>query len=148
MAFCQDCGASLAESQVVCPSCGTAAMRGDHASPVASNVAALLTYVPCIVTAIIFLRMEPYKKDPYVRFHAFQSIFFGVAWIAFWIVWDIVQMVLGAPSEGLLALMSLSLSLLVFVGCPVYWVFLIYKAYSNQRYMIPIIGQMAAEHAS
>lgn len=147
MDFCQECGASLAENQAVCPSCGAVAAGGGPASAIASNVAALLTYVPCIIAAVIFLSMEPYKKDPYVRFHAFQSIFFGVAWLTLWVIWDVVRMLLGVSSEGLSALMVLSLNALVYVGGPVYWAFLIYKAYCHQRYMIPILGRMAAEHA-
>jgi len=29
-----------------------------------------------IIPAIIFLVMEPYNKNKFVRFHAFQSLFF------------------------------------------------------------------------
>ena len=52
-----------------------------------SNVAGLLCYILGFITGIIFLVIEPYKNDKFVRFHAFQSIFFNVALIVFWIAY-------------------------------------------------------------
>ena len=48
------------------------------------NVVGMLCYIT-IIPAIIFLVMEPYNKSRFVRFHAFQMIFFSVAMIAIWI---------------------------------------------------------------
>ena len=42
----------------------------------ADNVAGLLAYVT-IIPAIIFLLIEPYRRNPFVRFHAFQCL--GIA---------------------------------------------------------------------
>ena len=44
------------------------------------NVAGMLAYVT-IIPAIIFLVMEPYNKNRFVRFHSFQCLFFAVALI-------------------------------------------------------------------
>ncbi len=41
----------------------------------------MLAYVT-IIPAIIFLVLEPYNKNRFIRFHSFQSIFFCVALIA------------------------------------------------------------------
>ena len=43
-----------------------------------SNVAGMLCYVLTLITGILFLVLEPYNRDPFVRFHAFQAIFFCV----------------------------------------------------------------------
>ncbi len=59
------------------------------------NVAGALTYLVGAITGILFLVIDPFKTDRFVRFHAFQSIFFNLAWIAFWIVWTIVGLMLG-----------------------------------------------------
>ena len=56
-----------------------------------ANTAGALAYLAGIITGIIFLVIDPYKSDRFVRFHAFQSIFFNVAWIALWIAWMIVR---------------------------------------------------------
>jgi uncharacterized membrane protein len=113
----------------------------------ASNVAGLLAYVLGFITGIIFLVLEPYNKDKFIRFHAFQSIFFNVAMIVFWIAYTIVSTVLGFVSFGILGIVMAILGLLIFLGILVYWVFLMYKAYNNEKYMIPYIGKLAAQQA-
>src|ERR1043165_205822 len=58
------------------------------------NLAGALSYLFGFITGIIFLAIEPYNKDRFVRFHAFQSIFFSVAWIAAYIAIGIVWAIL------------------------------------------------------
>ena len=158
MAFCAKCGASMAEGVTFCAGCGApveAAVPGvpapaaASAAPgaMASNVAGLLAYVLGFITGIIFLVLEPYNKDKFVRFHAFQSIFFNVAMIVFWIAYTIVSTVLGVVSFGILGIVMALLGLVVFLGILVFWVFLMYKAYNNEKYMIPYIGKLAAQQA-
>jgi len=113
----------------------------------ASNVAGLLAYILGFITGIIFLVIEPYKDDKFVRFHAFQSIFFNVAIIAFWIVWTILSTILGIVSFGILGVVMVVLGLLIALAILGYWIFLMYKAYNNERYMIPYIGKLAAQQA-
>jgi uncharacterized membrane protein len=113
----------------------------------AANVAGLLTYVLGFITGIIFLVLEPYNRDKFVRFHAFQSIFFNVAIIVFWIAYTIVSTVLGVVSFGIIGVVMAILGLLIFLGILVFWVFLMYKAYNNEKYMIPYIGKLAAQQA-
>src|ERR1700679_2243912 len=48
---------------------------------------AYLTFIP----AIIFLVMEPYNRNPFIKFHAWQSILLTGAWVA----WVIVRVILG-----------------------------------------------------
>lgn len=155
MAFCGKCGASVAEGATFCGACGApigAAAGGASApaaagSAMASNVAGLLTYILGFITGIIFLVIEPYKNDKFVRFHAFQSIFFNVAMIVFWIAWSILTMILGIVSFGILGIVMAILGLLVALVIMGYWIFLMYKAYNNERYMIPYIGGLAAKQA-
>ena len=46
-----------------------------------TNVVGALTYLAGFVTGIVFLVLDPYKSNSFVRFHAFQSIFFNApAW--------------------------------------------------------------------
>ena len=49
------------------------------------NVAALLAYLLWI-PAILWLVMEPYNKDRFIRFHSFQALFLGLAWFALSII--------------------------------------------------------------
>jgi uncharacterized membrane protein len=161
MAVCAKCGATLSEGAGFCGSCGApvgAAAAGAPApapapapaaaaAPMASNVAGLLAYVLGFITGIVFLLMEPYNKDKFVRFHAFQSIFFNVALVAFWIVWTILSTILGIVSFGILGVVMVLLGLVIALAILGYWIFLMYKAYNNERYMIPYIGKLAAQQA-
>ena len=155
MAFCAKCGAQLAEGTSFCASCGTpvgSAAGGPPASAAAgtamsSNVAGLLCYILGFITGIIFLVIEPYKNDKFVRFHAFQSIFLSIVWIAFRIVWGYIVMgMIWSPFSGLWALLGLISMLisLAFLACVL---FLMYKAYNNERFKLPIIGDLAAKQA-
>ena len=68
------------------------------------NVAGALAYLVGAITGILFLVIDPFKTDRFVRFHAFQSIFFNLAWIGFWILWTIVGLMLGAVRMGCFSL--------------------------------------------
>jgi len=110
-----------------------------------SNVAGLLTYILGFITGIIFLVIEPYKNDKFVRFHAFQSIFFNVALIVFWIAYSVVTSILGVVSLGILAVAMGLVALLIMLAILAYWIFLMYKAYNNELYKVPFIGDLAAK---
>jgi uncharacterized membrane protein len=91
--------------------------------------------------------IEPYKNDKFVRFHAFQSIFFNVALIVFWIAYSIVASILGIVSLGFLAVVMGLVGLLISLAVLAYWIFLMYKAYDHELYKIPFIGDLAAKQA-
>jgi uncharacterized membrane protein len=152
MAFCAKCGAQLAEGTSFCASCGApAGSTGGAAPPAASgtamssNVAGLLAYILGFITGIIFLVIEPYKNDKFVRFHAFQSIFFNVALIVFWIAYMILTSILSFVSLGVLAVVMGLVGLVISLAILAYWIFLMYKAYNNELYKIPFIGNLAAK---
>jgi uncharacterized membrane protein len=122
------------------------------AAPVAGagltpNVAGALAYLVGAITGILFLVIDPFKNDRFVRFHAFQSIFFNLAWIAFWIVWTIIGLTLSAVSHGLFFIIQLPINLLVTVGGFCLWAYLMYSAYQGKTFQIPIIGPLAAKQA-
>jgi uncharacterized membrane protein len=153
MAFCAKCGAQLAEGVVFCGSCGAPVGAAPGAAPAASaggglapNVAGALAYVT-LIPAIIFLVLEPYNRDKFIRFHSFQSIFFGVAWIALWIGMHIIWLVLATiPVVGWV--LDILLWLVIGLGGFVLWIILVYKAYSGEKFMLPVIGKLADEQAS
>jgi uncharacterized membrane protein len=151
MSFCQSCGAALANGVTFCPNCsGNAQAIG--APPVANaglqaNTAGALAYLAGIITGIIFLVIDPYKSDRFVRFHAFQSIFFNVAWTALWIVWMIAGLVLSAVTKGLFFFLQLPIDLLLMAGGFGLWVFLMYSAYQGKMTKLPVIGALAAKQA-
>jgi uncharacterized membrane protein len=112
-----------------------------------ANAAGALAYLAGIITGIIFLLIEPYKSDRFVRFHAFQSIFFNVAWTGLWIVWMIAGLVLSAVTKGLFFFLQLPIDLLLMVGGFALWAFLMYSAYQGKMTKLPVIGALAAKQA-
>ena len=113
----------------------------------ATKCAGALTYLAGFVTGIVFLVLDPYKSNSFVRFHAFQSILFNVAGIVVWIVWMIVSAVLTPLTAGFSGLIALP-SMLVFTlaGFGI-WIFLMYQAYQQKLFRLPIVGKFAAEQA-
>lgn len=154
MANCAKCGAALNEGATFCGACGApvAAAGGGAPAPAAAgtgmspNVAGCLAYVLTILTGILFLVLEPYNKDKFVRFHAFQALFFGIACVVLSIGVMILTLVIGlVPVIGWI--IDLLLWLVLWLGLFVAWIFLMYKAYNNEKYMLPFIGKIAAQQA-
>jgi len=110
-----------------------------------SNIAALLAYVVSPLTGIIFYVIE--KQSRFVRYHAMQSILFGVAAIIISIAFNFMVIVVSSFSWALGALFSLGgllLALLFFAA----WLYCLIKAYQGQRFKLPVIGDMAEQIAS
>jgi len=103
------------------------------------NVACALCYLLGLVTGILFLVIEPYSKNRNVRFHAFQSIFLNVAWIAIMIVLSI----LGTVTHGIMFLLSPLLGL----GFFCLWLYMMWSAYQNKKIVLPVIGPIAEKQA-
>jgi uncharacterized membrane protein len=110
------------------------------------NAASALCYVVGFITGILFLVIAPYNQNRAVRFHAFQSIFLNVAWIAVWIVETMISVILWRISFALYSMLGI-LFTLVGLGFFILWIFLIVKAYQGQKLVLPIIGQLAEKQA-
>jgi len=147
MAFCPNCGSQV--SGQFCPGCGTnvtgnvAPVGGtsvSSSSGMATNLASALCYFP--IVAIIFLLIEPYNKNPEVKFHAWQSIFLSVAYIVLRIAMGIMM----SLPMGLGVLLAL-IGVFVGLGELILVLFLAFKAYQNQRIVLPVIGPLAEQQA-
>jgi uncharacterized membrane protein len=112
-----------------------------------SNVAGCLAYILGFITGILFLVLDPYKNDKFVKFHAFQSIFYSVVVIGFSIVWAILSVILGLVSFGILGGVMFLISLLIHLAFLAFAIFMMYKAYQNELFRAPIIGDLAAKQA-
>ncbi|MBI1763540.1 MAG: zinc-ribbon domain-containing protein [Acidobacteria bacterium] len=105
-----------------------------------SNIIGALCYLVSPITAIIFLVIDPYNKDRFVRFHAWQSIFYAVAWVALKIALGILYFIL---PNFLVGMMSGIVGLGFFIG----WIWLMIQAYQNKREKLPVIGDLAEQQA-
>jgi uncharacterized membrane protein len=110
-------------------------MPEPNQSGLSDNAAGALAYVT-VIPAIIFLIVEPFNKNSYVRFHAWQSIFLGIVAFAVNIVLSII------PVVGWIIMPFVNLVLLVI------WVYLLIKALNGQRFKLPLIGDFAEKQAN
>ena len=145
MAFCTSCGAQIPAGATVCPACSRstspAAPAQTSAGGLTDNVAGMLAYFT-IIPAIIFLVIEPYNRNRFIRFHSFQCIFFAVGWTVLWIALNVIVHI---PFFGWLTILVWPLiSLAGFI----IWIVLVLKAYQGQMFKLPVIGDMAEKQAN
>jgi uncharacterized membrane protein len=120
-------------------------------SGMSNNVAGLLCYLPVggigLIISIVFLLVEPYKNTRFVRFHALQSIFLHVASVVIFVGLFIVGGILGLITKGLGWLLTSLLAPFVGLGLFVLIIVLMIKAYGNQEFKVPVIGDLASKQA-
>jgi uncharacterized membrane protein len=163
MAFCSSCGAEVQGK--FCAKCGTPSgapagpavggapignsppsLSSAAAAGLEENVAAALCYLVFVLTGILFLVVEPYNRNPVIRFHAFQSIF---AWIAAMVIGMALNLfsypIAALPFIGWL--IDILLWLAFSLGAVALWLYLMYKAYNKERFVLPVIGAWAEKQA-
>lgn len=100
------------------------------------NVEAVLAYLISPFTGVAVFVME--KNNKFVRFHAMQSILFGVA-----------SFVLMAIANALIAvLVGVIIAPLLSLALFLTWLFIMWKAYQNEEFMLPVIGQVAKDQVN
>ena len=149
--FCPNCGASTEGK--FCEKCGAAveagatrsAYSGGDVPPVMTaaglpmNIAAALCYIIPVICPIIFILVDPYKRDRTVRFAAFQSLFLT---IALFVLNEAIGILMGSSWElayNLYRLLRLAEFILI--------VFLAFKAFQNEKIVLPGIGPLAQKQA-
>lgn len=155
MAFCAQCGSPLesAAQGGFCPACGAPAGPGTApppsspatappaTAPLEENVIHALCYALGPLTGVLFLALEPYNRNRTTRFHALQSIFVWVAWMA---GFAILSFLAYTPFIGIV----FTLVILMYpVGGLLLWLFLMFKAYNKERFVVPVLGTLAESRA-
>ena len=108
----------------------TAAAASSGLSEDAASGLAYLTVIP----AIVFLIVAPYNTNPKIKFHAWQNIFLTIGWFACSVV--MIIPILGWI-VGVLGVLTLF----------VCWLIAIIQAFQGTRFVIPVIGAIAAKQA-
>ena len=146
--FCAKCGAAMGAAPAAggpAPAYNPPPPAAATASGLTDNLAGALCYVLGFITGILFLVMEPYSKKPFVRFHAFQSIIFCLAWIVLWIALGIVFSIIGLALH--MWFIFLPLRMILGLAGLVLWLFCMYKANSGEWFQLPIIGPIALKQS-
>ena len=163
MPNCARCGVDNDASANFCRSCGSPMNAQGHAAPpppppgqgyapppppppgygqqadsgMQQNIAALLCYVLGWLSGLVFLFID---KRPFVRFHAIQSIllFGGIHVLHLVLTWVLF------PALRLWSLLF-AISGLISLASLVLWVLLMVKAYQNEWYKVPVLGDIALQ---
>jgi uncharacterized membrane protein len=165
---CPQCHAEMPDNVAFCPGCGRrmwvpgqdakrpAASRPVIRTPAVppvtvtaasvpsqfkDNLVAALAYIT-FIPAVVFVLIEPFKRNRFIRFHSFQSIFLTVATmviaIALRILYSILTLV---PVVGyLMAWLAVAVAVL---GWGILWLVLLVKALQGQSFRLPVIGSLA-----
>ena len=104
------------------------------------NIAAGLSALTSGLAGVVFLVLE--KRNPFVRFWAMQSIFFGASVLVLNIA---VRIFLGILAHiiGFLIYFFVFAYGVVCLGILVLWIIMIVQAFSGKEWEIPVLGQMA-----
>ncbi len=109
------------------------------------KVAGALAYLT-IVPALVFLFLQPYSRNRFVRFHAFQSVFLFVTLLLAALAIRLVGFVLFIiPMVGYLLFWLIGM--VVAIGAVVMWLVLLAKALQGEAFALPVIGDFADRHA-
>jgi uncharacterized membrane protein len=101
-------------------------------SGMAENVASGLSYVLTWLTGLVFFLVD---KRPEVRFHAMQSIAYGVIWTLI----AVIRPYMPGPIGALLGIVLFAF----FIG----WIVLMIQGFQGKHFKLPVIGDFAEQQA-
>jgi len=101
-------------------------------SGMTENVASGLSYVLTWLTGLVFFLVD---KRPEVRFHAMQSIAYGVVWTLL----AVVRPYLPGPIGALIGIILFAF----FIG----WIVLMIQGFQGKHFKLPVIGDFAEQQA-
>jgi uncharacterized membrane protein len=112
--------------------------------PMPENIAGVLAYLT-VIPSIAFLFLEPFRRNHFVRFHAWQHV---LVWIAGFLCM-IAATILGGILQWIPFMRVLVFPLLGLITLAWFfvWLLLVVKAYQHEMFKLPIIGELAEEWA-
>ena len=147
--LCPDCAAQMPESAAFCPGCGRsmqiALSAKQKPGALRENFFGAFAYVT-FLPALLFLLLDPYKKNPFVRFHSIQCLLF---WLVCVVIAAFVRVVflglLFIPIVG--PLLAVLVAVVVALAAVFTWIVLLVKAFQGERFALPVIGHLSEQYS-
>ena len=138
--LCVECGEALPEVGGYCPACGNPVAEPKpvlgNTGGIPDRVAAAVAYL-FVLPAIFFLLRNPFRKNRFIRFHAWQSILVAaITLVIFALLFTMMGKVL-----------VIFASFIIAVGWFILWLVLMVKALQGELFELPWIGQLARRQA-
>jgi len=110
------------------------------------NIAGALAYIT-FIPAIIFLLIDPYRRNRFVHFQSLQCL---SLWLAMFVVAAVLKLaeplLLLVPNFGYLLLVLIAA--IACLAAFVIWLVLVVKALQGEAFKIPLVGELAERQAS
>jgi uncharacterized membrane protein len=144
----------MPETAAYCPSCGRSIVPSTAENSTRAEgkvgifperVAGALAYIT-FLPAIIYLLLEPYKKNYFVRFHSIQCLLFFVALIGVAAAARVITLfVVLIPILG--PLLVVLILVVAGIAAFVLWLVLLVKALQGEVFKLPALGDLAERYA-
>jgi uncharacterized membrane protein len=118
-------------------------MSEPKSSVFSDNSAGAIAYIT-FLPAVAFLILVPYNKSPFVRFHAWQSVYLNFVTLILSYVLGFVLSWCGAPG----VFMAVPTTWLIGIFWLLVWAFCAVSALNGKRSKLPIIGALAERQAN
>lgn len=128
---CPHCGTEMPASAAFCPGCGWSMTP----IPAAERAIAAIAYLTFVAGAVILFLPE-FRKNRFVRFHAWQSILL-------WGLFTILTVAALFLSNVAAALAFLLFGILASLAMLFLWIVLTVKAWQGERFELPLFGTLA-----
>ena len=147
---CPECAAQMPDSAAYCPGCGRSMQTESTARQTPAltrdnllGACAYFTFIP----ALAFLLLEPYRRNPFLRFHSVQCLLLWLAGLAAGLLVRLLTLVFVlVPAFGpLLAVLFVTIAALAALFL---WIVLVVKALQGEQFALPLIGSMARKYSS
>jgi len=113
--------------------------------PFSENLAAAIAYFT-FVPAILFLAIDPYNKNEFVRYHSVQCLLVWVVAIVVAIGLKLVGLALFLiPVVGPLLIVLIWVTAVL--AALLLWLVLVVKAFQGEMFQVPLLGAIAERYA-
>ena len=147
---CPDCAAQMPDTAAYCPGCGRVMRPVERArgtvGALPENLAGALAYCT-IIPAMVFLFVEPYSKNRFVRFHSLQCLGLSLVTLIVGALLRVVGFILFFV-PGLGHLLIWLLSMVVTLAFFAVWVVLVVKALQGETFKLPVLGDFAEQQTT
>lgn len=137
----------MPDTAAYCPGCGEEMRSPERVQGkiglLPRNLAGALAYLT-LIPALVFLFVEPYRRDRFVRFHSLQCIGLWLALLviaaALWVAGSVLGIIPVLP--------MLLLSGLIGLAAVITWLVLVVKALLGEFFKLPLLGELAEQQST